>query len=180
MKRKLVEQLQNASEYIFQSAFANAHIKSMLQQEDGIGMLLQPAVELVGSTSAVFIRDLVLQAMMIQSPSHNTAATASSSELTLESLQQAIASNPQFRSLHGVLDNIKDEMNDATKSTSLLLSGLHTKKQRVAKAPVKKVGKPKEKASAKMVKGILQEVVDEHMVAAKKDATIVADEEDYD
>jgi hypothetical protein len=178
MKRKLVEQLQNASEDTFQSAFATAHIKSMLQQEDGIGMLLQPAVELVGSTSAVFIRDLLLQAMMIQSPSHNDVA--SSSELTMESLQQAIASNPQFRILDGVLDNVKAEMNDATKSTSLLLSGLHTKKQRVAKAPVKKVGKPKAKASAKLVKGMLQEVGDEHMVAAKKDATIVADEEDYD
>jgi hypothetical protein len=177
MKRKHVEQLQNAPADIFQSAFATAHVKSMLQQEDGIGMLLQPAVELVASTSAVFIRDLLVQAMMIQSASQDNVA--SSSDLTLESLQQAIASNPHFRILDNVLDNLKDEMNDATKSTSLLLSGLHTKKQRSAKAPVKRAGKPK-KASAKLVKGILQDVVDEHTVAAKKDDTIVADEEDYD
>jgi hypothetical protein len=168
---------------LLESAFASAHIKSLLQEEEGMGILLKPAIDLVGSCSAAFIHDLMSKAMIeSQNVRHENGDESTSSRLSFDSLQRVIANNDEFRILRGVLDGLQNDLDNSTKSTSLLLSGLHTKKRPADRKP-KADAKPrpaKKSATAKLAKGILRDVVDEPAVDLKEDATIVADEEDYD
>lgn len=175
------------------TAFPTQFIKSTLQEEEGMGILLKTAIDLVGSCSAIFIRNLLSQA--VKQPSATTRKTQPhladnddntipTVNLTLDGLRQTIAQSEQFQFLEGVLDGLEEEDQETSaKSSSLLTSDF----PKIGKKPVpvtrpKKVA-PKTAANRILAKETLQAVVDDEISSpstTRQIETILADDEDYD
>lgn len=179
------------------AAFPAALIKSALQEEEGVGMLLKPAVDLVGACSALFVRNLLAHTVARSSPSSSSAAEPSGKAAglgvltlaTADGLRQTIAENEEFQFLDGVLDGLEEERDAARSSTSILMSDVRKKTKPITAAVAKK---PKDKklfvsratGSRLLVKEAVLHAagVDDDVAetATAIQTEIVVDDEDYD
>lgn len=185
-----VTTITTAATVAWSTAFATPLIKETLKEEEDMGMLLKPAVDLVGACSAIFIRNLLAQAAVATAANTTTPAAVpdSSTEpnvatLTLEGLRRTIAEHEQFQFLQGVLDDLEEEQHAALKSTSLLMSDI-TMASKKSAVSVKKhrKGLSNAGAAASLDKEVLQAAADDtpSSAATARITEIVADEEDYD
>jgi hypothetical protein len=122
---------------------ANAIKGMLLLEHDGVGTLLQPAVDLVGMASTLVLRNLIraaaelaaLQRSTSSSPSaginDTTSGTGGPLRITVEHLRLALAEQEQFHCLTGALDKFNDE-GVASGTSTILSNGIGGRKRRAA------------------------------------------------
>jgi len=112
--------------------FAASKIKSALQQNEDIGSISQPALELIGAASAAFLKTFVEAAVqqsrgggaggqssgLLSTADDFTGAAASQETnicggmLRLQDLKVAAQADERFRFLSDTLDNVSSQLND--------------------------------------------------------------------
>lgn len=187
-KRKLSGLPTALTAEVYTSAFTTAHIKAILQKEKDIGILLKPAIDLVGACSAVFLRDLLVHAERAAQLRNGTSGSPTC--LQLEDLKKAIEKNSQFQILEGILDNL-DEIEHSTTTTRRGNSLLPMRRKQPTtikprRKPKANMSSSKPKSTSKDARSSTTSTIIEDLrlgnefAAPAKTDSVVPDEEDYD
>jgi hypothetical protein len=187
----------STTEIDWSAVFSKKRIKSLLQETPDVGRLPTSAVDLVGTCSALFVRQLVGKILTMK---QSAAAKEDDQKerrhyrLTLQDVRRTIQSDHQsLRFLQGTLDDLGDDEEDDGTTTAQPYSALLGKRKRpVEKKPKARTSppakrKPRKKKQqlavpdASVVQEALKVAADSQLPAAvPQRKEIVPDEEDYD
>lgn len=170
---------ENPSDIDWASVFPSSRIKSLLQQESGIGVLPKQSVDLIGACSALFVKQLWTQAINSKDETQQEAVV-----VTVDDVRRAIESNETWHDvLSGVLKDFPQEGSShlSTSTASLKRPARMTKAASTSTRSVKRAKKqldPSLDDKAAVEEAL--EVAALQPAAMSRQSEIVADEEDYD
>jgi hypothetical protein len=93
------------------SIFDPAKIKALLYREEPkMATVPKPSLQLIGTTSALFLKDLV--EVVLKTDEHNNDCL-----VTFDRLDEAVSSNPSFQFLRGAIDDFNEVNNKTNNDT---------------------------------------------------------------
>jgi hypothetical protein len=162
------------------TVFPVAKIKAILQNESAIGRLPKESVEMVGASSALFLKRLfrAAQDAAVQTANSNATASASASGtkrpivITAADVRQAVESKESWHLFAAALEDEEELF----APTSTAAGGKRKRKP----APKKQSKEVADKSSDPSLDEALQLAALESTAATTDGKEIVVDEEDYD